>query len=117
MAEGVAKQLYGTQCEVLSAGISPSYVHPTAIKVMNEIGIDISNQRSNHVNDYLSYDIDIVITVCDHAKEECPIFPTSTMLHWPFKDPVQSRNMDTFRSVRDAILARFKTEFSSYINS
>jgi arsenate reductase len=114
MAEGLLRH-YGTdKFEALSAGTKPSKVNPTAIKVMKEIGIDISNQRSKHIDEFLGQKIDTIISVCDNAKETCPIFPGGTVrLHWPFPDPPHDKEiteevLNEFRKVRDLIHERFK---------
>jgi arsenate reductase (thioredoxin) len=89
-------------------------VNKTAIQVMREIGIDISHQRSKHVDEFRGHDFDYVITVCDNAKESCPVFPSkSRRLHWPFPDPPHEKEiteevLGEFRRVRDLIHARFK---------
>src|ERR1039457_6342079 len=75
MAEGILRHFGGDRFEVFSAGTKPSIVNPIAIKVMKEIGIDISGHRSKHVDEFKGQKIDYVITVCDNAKESCPIFP------------------------------------------
>jgi len=91
MAEGLLRHYYGDKYEVYSAGTKPSIVHPKAIQIMQEIGIDISNQRSKSVNEFKNESFDYVITVCDNAKESCPIFPgKSKRLHWSFIDPAEA---------------------------
>jgi arsenate reductase len=105
MAEGVLRHYGKHRFEVFSAGTCPSIVHPTAIQVMREIGIDISNHRSKHLEEYLGTEFDYIITVCDNAKESCPVFPgNAKKLHWSFPDPV----LENFRRVRDMIHERFK---------
>jgi arsenate reductase (thioredoxin) len=114
MAEGFLRHYGGGLFEVESAGTAPSQVNPAAIRVMKEIGIDISNQRSKHVNQFLSRNFDYVITVCDHANENCPIFPgPSRRLHWSFPDPPHDKEiteavLNEFRRVRDQIHSKFK---------
>ena len=114
MAEGVLRHYGSDKFEVLSAGTRPSKVNETAIKVMKEIGIDISGHRSKHVDEFTGQKIDYVISVCDNAKESCPIFPGgTTRLHWPFPDPPHEKEitedvLNEFRKVRDLILKRFK---------
>ena len=114
MAEGVLRHYGHDQFEVFSAGTKPSRVNPTAIAVMKEIGVDISGQRSKHVDEYKGEPFDYVITVCDSAKETCPIFPGATQqFHWSFPDPPQTDNVteeviSEFRKVRDMIHAKFK---------
>ncbi|HCM42826.1 MAG TPA: hypothetical protein DIS66_05915 [Candidatus Omnitrophica bacterium] len=114
MAEGVLRHYGSDKFEVLSAGTKPSVVNKTAIKVMQEIGIDISKHRSKHIDEFLGQKIDFIISVCDNAKESCPIFPGgTTRLHWPFPDPPHDQEiteavLNEFRKVRDLILVRFK---------
>ena len=114
MAEGVLRHYGSGKFEVFSAGTKPSTVNTLAIKVMNEIGIDISGHRSKHVDEFLGQKIDYVISVCDNAKESCPIFPGGTVrLHWPFPDPPHDKEIteaviNEFRKVRDLVHERFK---------
>ncbi len=114
MAEGILRHYGGDKFEVFSAGTKPSKVNETAIKVMKEIGIDISGHRSKHVDEFTGQKIDYVISVCDNAKESCPIFPGgTTRLHWPFPDPPHDKEiteevLSEFRKVRDLILDKFK---------
>lgn len=114
MAEGVLKHYGGDRFEVESAGSKPSRVNEIAIKVMNEIGIDISRQRSKHVKEFMNQPFDYVITVCDYARESCPVFPGySKRLHWFFPDPPHQSKMteevvNEFRSIRDMIHEKFK---------
>ena len=102
----------GDRFEVFSAGTKPSRVRPEAIAVMDDIGIDISSHRSKSVNEFVGVDLDFVITVCDNAKETCPVFPGETRrLHWPFDDPAAVEGSDVvkiaaFRRIRDQIHAR-----------
>jgi arsenate reductase len=114
MAEGILRHYGSDKFEVFSAGTKPSKVNETAIEVMKEIGIDISGQQSKHVGDLLGRHFHYVITVCDNAKESCPIFPgSSTRLHWPFPDPPHDKEIteevrQEFRKVRDLIHIQFK---------
>jgi len=109
MAEGFAKQYLGNAYEVYSAGIEPRGIHPLAIKVMNEKGIDISGQTSDVVSVKLLNKADIVITLCKDAMERCPIsLPRSSHFHWPLDDPAKAQGteehiLNTFRRVRDEI--------------
>ena len=109
MAEGFARE-YGSELfEVHSAGLIASRVHPRAIAVMKEIGIDISNQRSKEIDPDLLRKMDIVITLCGHAEESCPWTPPEIKrLHWPIEDPVgtvgtEEKIMREFRRARDEI--------------
>ncbi|MBA3323254.1 MAG: arsenate reductase ArsC [Pyrinomonadaceae bacterium] len=110
MAEGILRHDGGGKFEVESAGIAPSHVRPEALQAMQEIGIDISGQRSKSVDEFTGRDFAYVITVCDNAKESCPVFPGgTTRIHQSFDDPpppsvgnYESR-MAIFRRVRDEI--------------
>jgi arsenate reductase len=112
MAEGLLRHEGGGRFEVFSAGTRPSQVRPEAIAVMAEIGLDISRQRSKSVDEFVGKDLDFVITVCDNAKETCPVFPGSVKrLHWPFEDPAAVEGSEevrkaAFRRVRDRIHGR-----------
>ncbi len=114
MAEGILKHYGGDDFEAFSAGTQPSRVNPAAVQVMREIGIDIGAQRSKHVREFTGQNFDYVITVCDNARETCPVFPSrSTHLHWPFPDPPHEKEIDSavlneFRKVRDLILVKFR---------
>ncbi len=114
MAEGVLRHYGNRQYEVFSAGTKPSSVNPIAIQVMKEIGIDISNHRSKHVDEFKGQTFDWVITVCDNAKGSCPFFPGNTKrLHWEFPDPphgeaVTAAIVEEFRKVRAMIREKFK---------
>lgn len=115
MAEGILRHYGSDKFEVESAGSAPSNVNPIAIEVMNEIGIDISHQRSKHVQEFVGKHFHYVITVCDKANESCPVFPgPSVRLHWSFPDPPHDKNVtealkEDFRKVRDLIHEKFKT--------
>jgi len=88
MAEGLLRHLGGGQIEVASAGSQPSAVHPLAVQMMKQAGIDISSQKSRHVDEFVSQSFDYVITVCDKMREVCPTFPAhSTTIHWSLPDP------------------------------
>ena len=114
MAEGVLRHYGSDNFEVESAGSAPSQVNKTAIRVMEEIGIDISKHHSKHLKEFLSKNFDFVITVCDKANESCPIFPgPAKRLHWPFPDPphgteVTDSVLIEFRKVRDLVHQKFK---------
>src|SRR5579872_7397413 len=114
MAEGLLRHEGGSDYEVFSAGTKPSLVRPEAIAVMREIGIDISGHRSKSVNEFAGRELDLVITVCDNAKESCPVFPGGTQrLHWPFEDPAAvvgstEQRLAAFRSIRDQVRARIQ---------
>jgi arsenate reductase (thioredoxin) len=110
MAEGILRHDGGHVFEVLSAGVNPGYVRPEAIQVMSEIGVDISTHRSKSVDEFAGQQFDYVITVCDNAKESCPVFPGNAVrIHQNFEDPpapgvgdVEFR-LAVFRRVRDEI--------------
>lgn len=109
MAEGLLRHDAGDRFEVFSAGTRPSQVRPEAIAVMREIGIDISGQRSKSVDEFAGEAFDYVLTVCDNARESCPIFPgAAARLHRTFDDPAVSTGPETerlalFRRVRDEL--------------
>jgi len=109
MAEGWARQLLGGRVNPYSAGIEPRGLDPRAVRVMQEAGMDISHQRSKHVDEYGNVKFDLVVTVCDHAKEQCPLFlGPARKIHRSFKDPAKAEGSDTevmavFRRVRDEI--------------
>lgn len=114
MAEGFFRHYGGDRIDVFSAGTEPKSVDPTAVRVMKEIGIDISRQTSNHASEYLDRPFDYVITVCDNAARNCPRFPgLGTRLHWPFDDPAkvtgsEEQRLAVFRRIRDEIGIRIK---------
>jgi len=109
IAEGLLNSLYGDQFEAFSAGTHPSSVNPYAIKVMKEIGLDISKHYSKSIEEFRGIKFDYVITVCDNAKESCPFFPDGKKyLHKSFQDPSESRGskeemLSAFRQTRDTI--------------
>jgi arsenate reductase (thioredoxin) len=115
MAEGLLRHEAGDRFEVFSAGTHPTTVRPEAIAVMNEIGIDISGHRSKGVDEFVGRDLDYVVTVCDNAKESCPVFPGNTKrLHWSFQDPAAVQGTEderkaAFRRIRDQIQERIRT--------
>jgi len=112
MAEGLLRHDGGDKFEVESAGVVSSFVRPQAIEVMREIGIDISDHHSKSLDEFLEQPFDFVITVCDKAAENCPIFPgNATRLHWSFYDPAEAQGTDeeiltVLRRVRDDIRRR-----------
>ncbi|MGO9274084.1 MAG: arsenate reductase ArsC [Terriglobia bacterium] len=109
MAEGLFRREGEGQYEVQSAGTKPSRVRPEAIAAMKEIGIDISGHRSKSVDEFVGQPFDYVVTVCDNARESCPVFPAGTeRIHWSFEDPAivqgsESERLAAFRSIRDKI--------------
>ncbi len=118
MAEGFLKNLAEASFEIVSAGTYPSQVHPLAIKVMQEKGIDISNQSSKNVNHFMNQHFDDVITLCDSARQTCPIFPGKYRhIHWDLEDPAalegdEDKRLNKFREARDQIEKNIK----EYIN-
>jgi thioredoxin type arsenate reductase len=103
IAEGLLKTKGGSRFEVYSAGVEPKPVNPLAVQVMQEIGINISNQRSKDVSEVIQNSFDWVITVCDNAKERCPIFPSARLIHWNIRDP---ETLNDFRQTRDVLSLR-----------
>jgi arsenate reductase len=115
LAEGILRAAAGDWLDVQSAGSNPAgYVHPLAIQVMQEIGIDVSAHHSKHMNDFLSQPVETVITVCGNADQACPAFPGQlNRHHWGFADPAHAAGTDeeklaVFRQVRDQIKLVFE---------
>ena len=114
MAEGLLRRFCGEDYEVVSAGTHPSSVNPLAIEAMQEAGIDISSHRSKSVKEFANQEFDVVITVCDSAAEQCPVFPGAPQrIHWSLPDPVsleglREENLAAFRSVRDDLASRLR---------
>ena len=118
MAEGWTHALKSDEIEVYSAGLETHGLNPNAVKVMAEAGVDISNQKSQHLDEFMDLDLDYVVTVCDHAHETCPLFPGSAkVVHHSFDDPPklsapdasEEVKLDGFRRVRDEIKAFVET--------
>ncbi|KIR08748.1 arsenate reductase (thioredoxin) [Levilactobacillus brevis] len=109
MAEGFAKQMFGLDWEVASAGIETHGVNPFAIKAMAEVGIDLSHNTSKLIDTNYLNQCDLVVTLCGDARDRCPMTPpTVKKLHWPLPDPAQAtgteiEKMEVFRKVRDQI--------------
>lgn len=121
MAEGLLRQLGGDAYEVHSAGSKPNgYVSELAIEAMNKIGIDISSHRSKSVSEFAGQHFDAVITVCDSAAEECPVFPGAPdRIHWSIWDPGNAAGSDderlaAFCRVRDELASRLRQFISSH---
>ncbi|MFD0893876.1 arsenate reductase ArsC [Luteolibacter ambystomatis] len=117
LAEGILRNALGDRFRIESAGSKPAgYVHPLAIRAMEEINIDISSHRSKHLDEFLSDTVETVITVCGHADQACPMFPGQmNRHHFPFDDPAhatgtEDEQMAVFRRVRDEI----RTVFEAY---
>ena len=115
LAEGVLRSAVGESVEIASAGSNPvGYVHPVAVEVMAEIGIDIKGHTSKHINEFLDREVCTVITVCGNADQACPVFPGQIEKHhWPFDDPAKIEGnegeiLTGFRRVRDEIREKFE---------
>jgi arsenate reductase len=110
MAEGLARDVFAGQAEILSAGSQPSHVNPVAIEVMRELGLDINCHRSKSVDEIDAASVDLIVTLC--AEEVCPVVPGKTRkLHWPLPDPAASapspaEQLKAFRTIRDEIRRR-----------
>lgn len=116
MAEGLLRHLAGDRFEAHSAGTETTHVRPLAVRAMDEIGVDISGQKSKTLERYLREPFDYVITVCNDANEACPVFPgAKNRLHWSFEDPSrvegsEDERLAVFRSVRDRIRLRIEED-------
>ena len=111
MAEGLLRHLGGDRYEVFSAGTHPKGLNPRTVEVMNEIGIDVARQESKDMTGLLTECFDHVITVCDNAREQCPVFPGARAAHRGFDDPAESSpgaGLEVFRRVRTEILQRIR---------
>ena len=112
VAEGLIRYEAGDRFDVFSAGTQPTQVRREAVEVMHELGIDISTHRSKPVAEFMGQDFDYLITVCDRAREECPVFSGAPeRLHWTFEDPATftelgEERLNAFRRLRDRIHAR-----------
>jgi arsenate reductase (thioredoxin) len=117
MAEGLLRHFAGDRYEVFSAGTQPVGLNPLAVEAMREIGADISAQRSKHVSEFDAIPVSAVVTVCDRARESCPIFPMADRtIHWSFDDPAAAQGsheekLAEFRRIRDQIAGHIRTEF------
>ena len=118
MAEGLLREIAGDRFDVASAGVAPSAVRKEAIEAMREVGIDISAHRSKSVDEFTDQQFDYIITVCDNARESCPVFPgNAKRIHWSFDDPAavqgdEQTRLAAFQRVRDEIRKRLD-EFAS----
>jgi arsenate reductase len=114
MGEGLFRAERGDAFDVFSAGTQPTRVRPEAIAVMKEIGIDISGHRSKSVDEFAGQSFDYVVTVCDNARDACPVFPAGTeRLHWSLEDPAavegaEDERLAAFRRIRDQLHERVK---------
>lgn len=122
MAEGWVRSLGRNDWDVRSAGIFPSYVHPLAIRAMEEIGVDISRQESKSMDEFLNEEFDYIITLCDHAAMACPNFPgQGKRIDWSFEDPAAAigtieERLAVFRRVRDEMKSKIE-EFLKTVSS
>ena len=120
MGEGLFRLEGKGAYAVESAGTTPSHVRPEAIAVMKELGIDISRHRSKSVNEFEGQTYDYVVTVCDNARDNCPVFPTTAeRVHWSLEDPAavtgtEEESLTAFRRIRDQIHERVKAFFASH---
>ena len=118
MAEGLLRDMAGDRFEVFSAGSHPSRLHPASIIVMAELEIDISNHSADSIDKYLDKDIDIVITVCDNARQVCPVFSGNVKrIHWSIDDPfhgwgAEPSDLIPYREIREIL----KDRLESFIN-
>lgn len=108
MAKGLLNALYSSRYKGYSAGIEPAMINPYAVKVMAEIGIDISKHRSKNINEFRGESFDYIVTVCNHGKEVCPFFPGKRIIHRSFRDPSEFKGteeeiLEKVRRVRDEI--------------
>ncbi|MEI8190643.1 MAG: arsenate reductase ArsC [candidate division NC10 bacterium] len=114
MAEGFARHFGQGRVEAYSAGMAPSTLHPHAVRVMQEKGLDISAQQIKAFDWDLARRMDVVVTVCGNANETCPVLPPKVMrLHWPLEDPAAAQGSEetiraTFRKIRDQIEAQVR---------
>jgi thioredoxin type arsenate reductase len=111
MAEGWLRHLSAGRVEAASAGTEPRGLHPLAARVMAERGVDISRQRSKHLSEVQGSRFDWVVTVCDRARQSCPVFPGARTVHWDLPDPAEARGSEeevaeAFRRVRDELARR-----------
>jgi arsenate reductase len=119
MAEGLLRYLGGNKFEVYSAGIKATMVQPLAVSVMRELGIDISDQKSKSLEQFLNKEFDWVITVCDEANEACPVFQKAkNRRHWSFSDPAKAKGTNqekllVYRKIRDGLRKTIELELLS----
>ena len=117
MAEGLLRYYGGTRFEVFSAGTSPSRVHPMAVEVMEERGIDLKGHRSKSIDEFLGQGFDFIVTTCDDAWDRCPVFPgQAEMLHWGLEDPAgaegsREEKREVFRRVREELEELIRSHF------
>lgn len=120
MAEGLLRHFHGDEYDVYSAGVEPVEVDKNAVEVMKEIGIDISKQTSKHINNFLNQKFDIIITVCEDAKESYPtLFEEAQRLNWSFFDPAEGLTtqkdlLKALRELRDDIKTKITEHFKKH---
>ena len=123
MAEGLLREMAGDRIEVASAGVAPTHVRQEAINVMKEIGIDISKHRSKSIDEVIAQPFDYVITVCDNANQQCPIFSgAGNRIQWSIEDPAALQGDDQtrfggFRHVRDELRVRLRRFIEDEVGS
>jgi arsenate reductase len=111
MAEALLRSMSGDRYEAYSAGTQPKGLHPQTILTMAEVGVDVRRQTSKSVDGFFGMPFDSVITVCDRAKESCPVFPGARSIHWSFEDPADAtaeKQPELFRRVREEIRQRLE---------
>jgi arsenate reductase (thioredoxin) len=119
MAEGLLRNMAGDRFEVFSAGTKPSVVRREAIAAMGELGIDLSGHRSKSIDEFAGQRFDYLITVCDNAKESCPVFPgAAKRFHWSFEDPAAAQGTEgeklaAFRNIRNQIRSKLEAELET----
>jgi len=118
MAEGLARHLKGEEIEPFSAGTEPEMIDPLAVEAMNEIGIDISGQRSKHVDEVIDIQFDFIVTLCGNAREACPVFPgPARIFHRGFEDPRDLSAAMKTRGEAMAIYREIRDEIKNFINT
>jgi len=118
MAEGWTRALKSGVIEVYSAGLETHGLNPDAVKVMAEAGVDITGQKSQHLDEFMDLDLDYVVTVCDHAHETCPLFPgDAKVVHHSFDDPPRLSPPDAPAEVRLAGFRRVRDEIKAFVET
>jgi arsenate reductase (thioredoxin) len=118
MAEGWARHLKADAIDACSAGVEPTRLNPDAVRVMAEAGVDISDQRSKHIDELASESIDFVVAVCDHARESCPVFPGGAkVVRHTFDDPPHLATAATTDEERLAPYRRVRDEIRAFVES
>jgi len=111
MAEAIARNFHGDVVDAVSAGSRPAgWVHPLAIRAMAEVGVDIQDAESKSAAQFIDQPFDVVVTVCDSAAQDCPLWPGAARIeHWPIEDPSFGRNaMEQFRETREELMRRIE---------